>query len=429
MKAPLLEVINVGKSYRNYTSHWRRVQGWLGGTSKHYSDHWVLRQVSMQVLPGESVGILGRNGAGKSTLLKMIAGTLHPTEGSVSLHGRVSAILELGMGFNPEQTGRQNVVHALGLMGLQRSDIYALLPEIEAFSEIGEYFDQPLRVYSSGMQMRIAFAVATAVRPSLLIVDEALAVGDAAFQRKCFNQLESFLNEGVSLLFVSHDVESVKRLCSKALFLKDGTAVSFGDAKKVADEYEQHLFGPRKTTANAAELQAEVDDGHFDPALSAPQELTYGDGRAEILSVWLENEAGKKINVLEGGANFRLKYVVNFNTAVRNPIFAFLLKTVEGISLYGTDSHGLGQTHGDVQAGETITVTFAMANVLASGVYFLNCGVRDDSGETTEFMHRRVDVLMFKVRERNNQQQVGLVNMGAGLLTESSTATRPTQAN
>ena len=200
-----LHVQNLGKSYRQWGSEWRRVASWFLPFIRPREEHWVLKDVRFSVGPGEAVGIVGQNGAGKSTLLKLITGTTSPTQGQVQLRGSVAAILELGMGFNPDLTGRENAYHAAGLMGYSQADIKKAMPDIEAFAEVGEYFDQPVRTYSSGMQMRVTFSVATAFRPDLLIVDEALSVGDSYFQHKSFDRIREFQSQGCSLLIVSHD--------------------------------------------------------------------------------------------------------------------------------------------------------------------------------------------------------------------------------
>jgi lipopolysaccharide transport system ATP-binding protein len=408
-------VDGLGKAFRTYRSEWQRVATWFGAVPRPATEHWALRGVSFAAAPGEAVGIVGQNGAGKSTLLKLIAGTLRATEGMVTVDGRVAAILELGMGFNPEFTGRQNAFHAAGLMGFDRAAVERAMPDIESFAEIGEHFDAPLRTCSSGMQMRVAFAVATAFRPQVLIVDEALAVGDAAFQRKCFQRIESFRAAGTALLFVSHDTETVKKLCSRALLLKSGRLELFGAAKRVCDEYERQLFGGRDAVAQGV---AEAwEPARFDPALAeAGCELSYGDGRAEIDSCWLEDRHGQRVNIVETGQPFVWRYTVRFREAVANPVFAMMLKTREGVALYGVDSGHLGLTPRTYGAGERVAVRFALANGLAPGVYYLNCGIRLDRDEGTTFLCRRVDAALVRITAPEGATAaVGLVDMAAGL--------------
>lgn len=412
-----LHVQNLGKSYRQWGSESRRVASWFLPFIKPRKEHWVLKDVSFSINPGEAVGIVGQNGAGKSTLLKLITGTTCPTQGEVQLHGRVAAILELGMGFNPDLTGRQNAVHSAGLMGYSQADIERTMPEIEAFAEVGEYFDQPTRTYSSGMQMRVAFSVATAFKPDLLIVDEALSVGDAAFQRKCFRRIEKYTNEGMALLLVSHDIESIKKICTKALFLNHGCQQGYGDAKDICEIYEQHLFGTKTQQQNEVVTKELTESStQLDPVLFTVNELSYGDGRAEIEEVWFENIAGNRINVINTGDVFTLKYSVRFNASVKYPVFAFLIKTMEGIALYGTDTLSLNAPLENYKANDTFVNAFNMVNHLAAGTYFVNCGIRDEGGESTLFIHRRVDVVMFKVIQARDIAQAGLVNLNASYM-------------
>ncbi|MBE9527572.1 MAG: ABC transporter ATP-binding protein [Proteobacteria bacterium] len=411
----LLTIHNLGKAYRTYKSEWQRFASWFGTPIKPSEEHWVLKNISFKINSGEAVGIIGQNGAGKSTLLKMITGTLQPTKGQVQVNGRIAAILELGMGFNPELTGRQNVFHAAGLMGFSADEIKHAIPDIEKFADIDEYFDQPMRTYSSGMQMRIAFSVATAYRPEILIIDEALAVGDASFQRKCLRRIEQQINEGTSLLLVSHDIESIKKICTKALFLKNGLQVKYGDVKKICDEYEQHLFGSSNISQKNTSLSDEEEQSTalIDPELLNINELNYGDERAVIEEVWFENDFGNHTNVINMDSSFVLKYRVLFKSSVNYPVFAFLIKTMEGISIYGTDTLSLGKQTKTYKTGESIEVSFHLKNHLAAGTYFINCGIRDESEESTSFLHRRIDVAMFRVTQHTDINQAGLINLAA----------------
>ena len=231
----ILEVHQLGKSYRQYKSELRRVLSWFGFNFSPVAENWVLKDISFSIRPGEAIGIVGQNGAGKSTLLKLITGTQFPSTGYVKVNGRIAAILELGMGFNQDLSGRQNVLHTAGLMGFSREAILERMPDIEEFAEIGTYFDEPVRTYSSGMQMRVAFAVATAFRPDILIVDEALSVGDVYFQHKSFNRIREFQKEGTTLLLVSHDHNSIRTVCNRAVLLEKGRLLKEGEPGEVVD--------------------------------------------------------------------------------------------------------------------------------------------------------------------------------------------------
>jgi lipopolysaccharide transport system ATP-binding protein len=417
-----ISVSSLGKAYKQYFTRWSRLVEWLIPFSKpRHQLKWVLQDINFNVKPGEAVGIIGVNGAGKSTLLKMITGTTQPTTGKIQVEGRVAALLELGMGFHPDFTGRQNAFMAGQLAGMTVEEISMLMPEIEAFADIGDYIDQPVRIYSSGMQVRLAFSVATAKRPDVLIVDEALSVGDAAFQRKCHRHIETFINEGTSLLFVSHDIESVKRICTKALYLNKGEMVTFGSSKQVCDEYETMLFGRDRFVKNSIK---DIDNNSstalqlIDSSFLHTPEVVYGNGEASIDRVWIENADGAEVNVLVSGEEFSVCYLVNFLEDYVNPVVAILIKSLEGIALYGTDSKSLGLSLGKVRASTKYLVRFQMKCCLSAGPYFLNCGIRD-RGDASHFLHRRVDVLMFKVVKTSDVYQVGMVNMFAQLLVES----------
>jgi lipopolysaccharide transport system ATP-binding protein len=422
-----ISVTNLGKGYKQYPDRWSRLAEWLlpGNTPRHHL-HWVLNDINFTVNPGEAVGIIGINGAGKSTLLKIITGTTQPTTGTVHISGRVAALLELGMGFHPDFTGRQNAFMAGQLLGYRVDEITRLMPEIEAFAEIGDYIDQPVRVYSSGMQVRLAFAVATAVRPDVLIVDEALSVGDAAFQRKCFQRIEGYRAAGTTLLLVSHDIETVKKLCDRAIFIKAGQLAHWGPAKQACDEYERYLFGDHKSS-NAAKHTDDstpvTEAARFDPSLAASCEMTYGNGKADIETCWLADASGRRINVIESGIPFRWCYRVRFHENVARPIFAMMLKTREGVALYGVDSKQLVAETRSFQAGDTVEVDFILENPLAPGVYYLNCGVRLDGNDGVEFLSRRVDSALLRVTAGVTSSVVtGLVEMQANLTVDTPLA-------
>ena len=418
----VLSVQNVGKAFRSYGSEWQRFARWFGLPVKPSEEHWVLRNISFEIKQGEAIGIIGQNGAGKSTLLKMITGTSQPSEGQVRVNGKIAAILELGMGFNPDLTGRENAYHGLGLMGYNHAEVEQVMSKLEAFADIGDYFDQSVRVYSSGMQMRVAFAVVTAFQPDILIVDEALSVGDAVFQRKCFRRIENNMNNGMTLLFVSHDIESIKRICSKALFLKQGELQSYGAAKDVCNTYEEDLFGARvdKNHKNDNELN-EPNDAFFDLSLKAENEICYGNGCATIENIRIEDLQGRLANSIYTGGGFIFKYTVCFKKEINSPVFAFMIKTVEGIDLYGTDTIFLDVQQNAASEGDSFDISFHMKAHLAAGTYFLNCGVRDHDDQDFAFLCRRIDTYSFNVCEKDGNRQAGLVNLEAQFSCTQST--------
>ncbi|AZD30994.1 ABC transporter ATP-binding protein [Pseudomonas chlororaphis] len=407
-----ITVSSLGKAYKQYRTRWGRLAEWL--TPGHKSRHtlkWVLQDISFSVSAGEAVGIIGVNGAGKSTLLKMITGTTQPSTGSVHINGRVAALLELGMGFHPDFTGRQNCYMAGQLLGLSLEEVSRHMSEIEEFADIGDYIDQPVRVYSSGMQVRLAFAVATAVRPEILIVDEALSVGDVAFQRKCYRRIEQFREKGTTLLFVTHDTETVKKICDKALFLQHGRVASYGPAKGVCDAYERILFGGGKPALPATINTAAI----VDPSLMSNCELSYGDGRAVIESIWLESPEGHPANVFGSRDNLILKYRVRFTEAVTRIAFAFMIKTRDGVALFGMDTADMPEVKGrSFSAGEKLLLRFEFGNSFAPGTYYINCGIRDDTGDVAVFLHRRIDVVLFRVRaDEGTFVKAGMINVPA----------------
>lgn len=414
-----INVTNLGKAYKQYPSRWARLVEWLmPGHKPRHMLKWVLQDINFSVNPGEAVGIIGVNGAGKSTLLKMITGTTRSTTGSVSINGRVAALLELGMGFHADFTGRQNVYMSGQLLGYSVDEITSLMPEIEAFAEIGDYIDQPVRVYSSGMQVRLAFAVATANHPDILIIDEALSVGDAAFQRKCFQRIESYRDAGTTLLFVSHDIETIKKLCDSALFIKDGRLKHFGAARQVCDEYERYIFGGRpdrkKTVANKKSKQASAK---FDPSLVASCRMNYGNGKAEISNVRLEDELGNHINVVESGMEFCLAFdVFVLSSDISRPFVNMQIKTTDGVVVYGINSKHLNVREIPIESGCIIETRFALENCLAPGTYFFTCGLKERDVDDENFCHRVVDAVILRVVDREDSTVArGIVDMRANL--------------
>lgn len=321
-------VSNIGKAYKKYSSKWARVVEWVAPFfGKHHQLKWVLRGISFSVEPGEALGIIGVNGTGKSTLLKMIVGTVAPTEGGAAISGRVAALLELGMGFHPEFTGRQNIYMAGQLMGLNSAEISSLIPDIESFAEIGDYFDSPIRVYSSGMQVRLAFAVATAIRPDVLIVDEALSVGDAYFQHKCFNRIRKFREDGTTLLIVSHDPGMVKSFCDRAILLDAGGLVKNGRPEEVLDYYSA--------------LLAPSDPGQIKQKIitDTKVETVSGSGEATVTAISLLSGDLKQIEVAEVCQNVILRVEVTANASIERLTFGFGIKDKFGQVIFGTNTH------------------------------------------------------------------------------------------
>ncbi|AYH45335.1 ABC transporter ATP-binding protein [Azoarcus sp. DN11] len=353
-----ISVVNLGKAYKQYPTRWSRLLEWITPSHKrHHTLKWVLRDVSFTVNAGEAVGILGINGAGKSTLLKMITGTTQPTSGSIHVAGRTAALLELGMGFHPDFTGRQNVFMAGQLLGLSMEEITRLMPEIEAFAEIGNYLDEPVRVYSSGMQMRLAFSVATAQRPDVLIVDEALSVGDAYFQHKSFDRIREFRNQGTTLLIVSHDKGAIQSICDRAILLNGGRLAMEGEPEAVIDYYNAMLAERENQTVR----QHVIDSGKV--------QTISGSGEAAIIEIDLLDENNERIEVVSVGKPVKLKVVVEAKVAIPELVLGYMIKDRFGQPVFGTNTHHLKRKLTDVPAGAVTTFMFGFPANLGPGTY------------------------------------------------------------
>ncbi len=352
-----LRVENLGKAYRAWKSEWLRAASWIGLPFRPTEEHWVLRNVSFAVAPGEAVGVIGQNGAGKSTLLKLITGTVQPTEGRVVRIGRVSAILELGMGFNQDLTGRQNVYHSAGLMGFSLHDIDQAIGKIEDFAEIGGYFDQPVRTYSSGMQMRVAFSVATAFKPDILIVDEALSVGDAYFQHKCFERIREFQGQGTSLLIVSHDKSAVQSLCTRAILLECGSVIKDGDPEEVMDFYNALIAEKESTTVRTNRTA----DGRI--------QTVSGTGEVAIEDISLRNDAGERIEFVNVGQKVTLCIKVRVVSEVPRIVLGYMIKDRLGQVIFGTNTHHTNQALDKAMEGQLLEYRIRFAMDLGPGSY------------------------------------------------------------
>lgn len=340
-------VNNIGKAYKRYPSRWSRLLEWFDSTGRvRHQAHWVLRGVSFEVAPGEAVGIIGNNGAGKSTLLKIITGTTQPTEGQVELGGRVAALLELGMGFHPEFTGRQNAFMAGQLLGHSTATIAQHFAEIEAFAEIGDYIDQPVRTYSSGMQVRLAFSVATLVRPDILIVDEALSVGDAYFQHKSFERIRQFRDQGTTLLFVSHSPGAVKTLCNRAILLDQGIIAREGSSDEVLDYY------------NAVIARQEADQ-HIREVESATQKNIIRSGnQAAVIEMADMVQQDQSVRAVRIGEAVRFRVECAINQDLDELTAGFLIRDRLGNDVFGTNTWHLGSSRRGLRAGERWRLEF-----------------------------------------------------------------------
>jgi len=408
----------------------------------YYKEFWALKDISFEVKRGETVGIIGRNGSGKSTLLQIICGTLTPTEGVIEAHGRIAALLELGSGFNPEFTGRENVFLNAAVLGLTKAEVEKKFDEIAAFADIGDFLDQPVKTYSSGMVVRLAFAVAINTDPQILIIDEALSVGDELFQRKCFSRIESIRASGATILFVSHSGSTVVELCDRAVLLDAGKRLAIGAPKQIVGHYQKLLYAPPerrveiqeqirlldelpKTPSygliDALQTHQELDaqapesciEEDFDPHLKPTSSIEYTSRGAVIESPHILTLNGKSVNCLIQGKTYRYRYKVNFDRFSENIRFGMLIKTTSGLELGGAISApSIDQSIPFVEAGSEMSVEFSFNCHLNPGVYFLNAGVLGLCGNEETFLHRRIDAIAFRVVPQAASTSTEIVDFG-----------------
>lgn len=396
-----IRIRDLGKAYKRYPHKWGRLAEWFGAGPQHQS-HWVLSDINLAIAAGEAIGIIGMNGAGKSTLLKIITGVTQPTTGEIQIGGHIAALLELGLGFHGEFSGRHNVWTAAQLAGHDRDTIAACLPEIEEFAGIGDYLDQPVRTYSSGMQVRLAFAVATMVRPEILIVDEALAVGDVFFQQRCFERINQFREQGTTLLFVSHTMQTVYTLCDRAILLDGGRIQLDGPARAVIDLYNAH------TASRQGGGDLQVDAGEHLAAGS----YTRGDATIEAVDIV---HHGQIVHTLPSDSDLSVQIRVLFNRAVNDPHVGLQIRDRRGEALYMTHTHGMNLVIGPVQAGERRTVIYRFRARLIPGDYTVTAGVADGGlpgGQLRHSLTRHQDATQFTLT--TNLDAVhwnGLVNL------------------
>lgn len=442
-----IRVSNLSKCYQIYSQPrdrlkqfvMPRLQRLVGQPPKQYfREFWALKDVSFEVKKGETVGIIGRNGSGKSTLLQMICGTLNPTSGSIQTNGRIAALLELGSGFNPEFTGRENVYMNAAILGLQNDEINARFDDIAAFADIGDFIEQPVKTYSSGMMVRLAFAVAINVDPDILIVDEALSVGDELFQRKCFSRIEAIRASGATILFVSHSGAQIVELCDRAVLMDSGEKLAVGIPKQVVGRYQKLIYAPTEkhkeireeirrmsesknlTDVNISAQKSAPESSHepesqasFDPNLIPSSTIEYESHGAYIESPAILTLAGQQVNNLVRGKTYCYTYTVRFIKSAANVRFGMLIKTTSGVELGGGASARYQQDSLPyVEAGSLYQVEFRFKCVLQTGVYFMNAGVVGEVKGNEGYLHRLIDVVMFRVLPDSEGFATGIVDFG-----------------
>lgn len=385
-------VEHVSKIYKLYERPSDRLKETLG-MKVLVKEHYALRDVNFRIRRGETVGIIGTNGSGKSTVLKIITGVVSPTGGETTVNGRISALLELGAGFNMEYTGLENVYLNGTMMGFSREEIDSRLEEILKFADIGEFINQPCKTYSSGMFVRLAFAVAINIEPEILIVDEALSVGDVFFQAKCYRKFEEFKKQGKTIVFVSHDLGSISRYCDRVILLNKGVVVEEGTPKAMVDLYKKILVG-RDGTAGGT---GEEESSYQKPFERNPEVLEYGEKEAEILDFTIEDEKGTPSNTIHKMEEFAIRMKVRFHQEIDDPIYAFTIKDKRGNEITGTNTLYEGISVGRKEAGEVQEITFRQKMNLQGGEYLLSLGCTGyQNGEFTAY-HRLYDVCSITV--------------------------------
>jgi ABC-type polysaccharide/polyol phosphate transport system, ATPase component len=421
-----ISVKNLSKCYQVFEKPRDRLLQMFFRKKKFYKEFWALKNISLDVGDGETVGIIGRNGSGKSTLLQIICGTLSSTSGNVTVKGRIAALLELGSGFNPEFTGRENVYLNASLLGLTKDETDRKLDDILEFAEIGDFIDQPVKNYSSGMVIRLAFAVQAQIEPDILVVDEALAVGDAKFQAKCFNRLKQLKEQGTSILLVTHSSEQIVTHCSKAILIDNGSMIAAGEPRDVVNRYMDLLFGKEKkdnTPPPAVEKKdtAPVFDG---PNLNIgkdvfntrnsynPHEYRWGDGSATIMDYYLSSEREEYPSIINSGQKIKLLVTVKFNETMIRPIFGITIKTKEGVTVYGANSETMDVTgFGSIgKKDSVITARVAFKCSLAPGDYFISLGIATREGNEIIPRDRRYDAIHMHVAPE--KKFFGLIDLG-----------------
>jgi len=420
-----IKVDHVSKVYKLYDKHRDRLADALNlSRKKNYREHFALDELDFEIKRGETVGIIGTNGSGKSTILKIITGVLNPTGGKVEVDGRISALLELGAGFNMEYTGIENVYLNGTMIGFTKEEIDERLDDILEFADIGDFVNQPVKTYSSGMFVRLAFAVAINIDPEILIVDEALSVGDVFFQSKCYHKFEEFKKQGKTILFVSHDLGSISKYCDRAILLNKGHKLYEGTPKDAIDLYKRVLVGQLdddedesgKTKWDAASSNSESGELWRKNITINPEVLEYGNKKAEIVDFVFIDNHGNMTNIIEKGSEFQIKVKYKFNEDIAEPISTFTFKNLKGVEITGTNTLFEKIPIEPKKAGDTMVVTYKQKCDLQGGEYLLSLGCTGYPGGVFEVYHRLYDVCNVTVVSTKNS--VGYYDMNSEITVE-----------
>jgi len=422
MNDSVIKVKNLTKIYHLYDKPQDRLKEALNPFKKSYHhDFFAMNDVSLEIKKGETVGIVGKNGAGKSTLLKMITGVLTPTSGSIETTGTIASLLELGAGFNPDMTGLENIYLNGTLMGFSKEEMATRIDAILEFADIGEFIHQPVRMYSSGMFARLAFSVSIAVEPDILIVDEALSVGDMAFQMKCFKKFQDFQAQGRTILFVTHALDTVIRYCNRGIVIDEGHKVFDGSSKGAVDAFKKVLSGNfYETEKNEEIINTELPDEqtYLKEFFDRHVELdTYGNGKATIIDYGILDQNDKPSAILDYNSEFKIVMKVKFLENIEDPIFAFTLKDSKGLEITGTNSMMKHIMTGTYENGQIGTVTFSQKANLQLGKYALSLGCVAINETGVEVYSRIYDAILFEVI--GSEQMVGFFDLGSEIFIES----------
>lgn len=401
----IINANNIDKIYKLYRKPSDRLKESLHPLRrKYHKDFYALKNVSFQIKKGDTVGIIGKNGSGKSTLLKIIAGVLIPNSGSIFVNGKISAILELGAGFNPELSGIENIYFHGAILGFSRIEIDSLRESILAFADIGEFIYQPVKTYSTGMLARLAFAIAINVNPDILIIDEALSVGDAAFQTKCYNKFREFQERGQTILFVTHSSDLIIKYCKYALLLENGNPVYFGNSKEAVEQYKKlqvNTTSEKKSELNEKESDNNIKNYFLNTQFN-PLAIIYGTNEAEIIDFCLFNNHMQPSTQLYFDDNYTVSMTVEFKADTTDPIFAYTIKSIDGLDLIGTNNLNIGVTTGQMKKGEKVKISFTQKMVLNGGTYVMSLGCTKFQNDNLTVFQRIYDAIIFNVASPKN---------------------------
>lgn len=408
----MIKLSNISKKFKVYKDKRDRFREWiLFGRKTLHDEFWALQDINLTIPKGEVFGLVGLNGAGKSTLLKIITGTMSPSTGSVDLKGKVAALLELGTGFHDELSGRDNVRINGRLLGMSEAEIHEKMDEIEDFCELGDYFDKPIRTFSTGMYVRLAFALATSVQPDILIIDEALSVGDAYFQQKCVKRMEEFKKKGTTILFVSHDLPMLKIFCDRIALLQKGKIEAVGGARDILELYNAKL--------------AEQSEGfslQHDTNKQSEEILSSGNGKVIIEKVSIFNCQDQEIQVLEAGQNCNIKIEVSFASSIEDPTVGILIRDRLGYDIFGINTKLMSQRTGYYKKGDKACFNFNCKMNIGSGEYTLTVAIHQDSNHTGECYQWVDRILSFKVIPRTDFQFSGVSLVATEFFSEKQHA-------